>query len=179
MDTLLATVVVIVHASAAFLAIVLGPVNMIRRRRDALHRRVGRTWAGLMYTTCLSGLFITENGITLFHALALFTIGTVTLALWRIRRGDPVGHAANMIGSYIGLLIAFGFAALLPERLIRQTAAADLLGLSLYVLALLTALGGWVIILRWLTARTAMPSADAAPESPQSPRFTTSKSSPP
>lgn len=159
MGTILATVVVIVHASAAFLAIVMGPVNMIRRRRDAFHRLVGRTWVSFMYATCLSGLFITENGITLFHALALFTIGTVTLALWRIRRGDPFGHAANMIGSYIGLLIAFGFAALLPARLIQQTATDTPLGLAVYAVALVGALGGWVLLLRWFTARAAKHSA--------------------
>lgn len=183
MDTILATVVVIVHASAAFLAIALGPVNMIRRRRDTFHRLIGRTWVGLMYATSLSGLFITEHGFTLFHALALFTIGTVTLAIWRIRHGDPIGHAANMIGSYIGLLIAFGFAALLPARLIQQTAADDPLGLTVYALALLAALSGWVLLLRRLTSRAAkQPAAPSSPSHPLDrarPRLTTSESSPP
>ena len=176
MGTFLATAVVIVHASTGFLAIVLGPVNMIRRRRDAFHRVVGRTWVGLIYSTCLSGLFILEDGITLFHALAVFTIGTVTLALWHIRRGDPVGHAANMIGSYLGLLIAFGFAALLPARLIQRTAAADPVGLAIYAVALIAVLVGWMVLLRWLTAHSAKPSA--APEAPSSPRLTTSGSWP-
>lgn len=183
MDTILATAVVIVHASTAFLAIALGPVNMIRRRRDALHRLIGRTWVGLIYTTCLSGLLITEHGITLFHALALFTIGTVTLGLWRIRRGDPVNHAAHMIGSYIGLLVAFGFAAFLPARLIQQTATDDPLGLTVYALVLVAALSGWVLLLRRLTSRAAkQPAASSSPShrlDRARPRLTTSESSPP
>ncbi|SMY12459.1 DUF2306 domain-containing protein [Brevibacterium jeotgali] len=186
MGTLLATVIVIVHASTGFLAIVLGPVNMLRRRRDAFHRVVGRTWVGLIWTTCLSGLFIVENGITVFHALAVFTIGTVTLALWRIRRGDPVGHAAHMIGSYLGLLIAFGFAALLPARLIQRTAASDPVGLAIYALVLIAALGAWMALLHWLTTRSAKHSAapnrsegPESPEAPNSPRLTTSGSWPP
>ncbi|GAA4515724.1 DUF2306 domain-containing protein [Brevibacterium yomogidense] len=161
MDTLLASIVIPIHATTAFLAITLGPVNMVRRRRDRLHRNVGRSWIVLMYATSVSGLFIVENGITLFHALAVFTICTVTLGLLRIRKGDTTGHAGNMIGSYIGLLIAFGFAALLPERLIWQTATTHPLGVLAYAGSLCLAVVGWVFALRRAARQRARPQERA------------------
>lgn len=161
MDTLLASIVIPIHATTAFLAITLGPVNMVRRRRDRLHRNVGRSWIVLMYATSVSGLFIVENGITLFHALAVFTICTVTLGVLRIRKGDTAGHAGNMIGSYTGLLVAFGFAAFVPERLIWQTAATHPLGVIAYAGGLCLAVVGWVLALRRVTRRPARPYAHA------------------
>lgn len=155
MDTLLASITIPIHATSALLAILLGPINALRRRRDRLHRYVGRSWAALMYATCVSGLFILENGITLFHALAVFTICTVTLGILRIRKGDTAGHAGNMIGSYIGLLVAFGFAALIPDRLIWQTATTHPVGILAYAGGLCLAVACWVFVLHRVTRRTA------------------------
>lgn len=155
MDTLLASLVIPVHATSAFLAIVLGPVNALRRHRDRQHRYIGRSWAVLMYATCVSGLFIVENGITLFHALGVFTLCTVTLGILRIRKGDTAGHAGNMIGSYIGLLVAFGFAALIPDRLIWQTATTHPVGVLAYAGGLCLAVAGWVFVLHRVTRRSA------------------------
>lgn len=144
----LQTVLIVSHASAALAVLLLGPVNMLRRRRDRFHRLLGRSWVALMYATCVSGLFIYDHGVSFFHVLAVFTLCTVSLGVWRIRRGDRRGHAGSMIGSYAGTLIAFAFAALLPDRFIQQTATTHPAGLLAYTGGLVLALLVWLILLR-------------------------------
>ena len=57
------TAPIVLHASAAFLVLVLGPVHIFRPSRDALHRWLGRTWVVLMYVNCgASFLFGLETG---------------------------------------------------------------------------------------------------------------------
>lgn len=149
MDTSLVPPAVIVHASAAFLVLVLGPINLFRPRRDTLHRYIGRTWVALMYVTCGSSFFFgLENGFTFLHGLSVFTAVSVTIGVWCIVRGNRQGHAANMAGSYIGTLIAFAFAALVPARLIWTTATTDPAALVLFIAALLTVAAVWIAILR-------------------------------
>lgn len=129
---------VVVHAVAATAAIVLGPVNLLRRRRDRAHRMIGRTWAAAILVTCLSSFGIHPHGFSWLHGLAVFTLISVTIGVVAIRRRNVVAHRANMMGSYIGTLIAFGFAVFLPDRLVSRMAADDPVGL-LGVVALVVA----------------------------------------
>ncbi|MCK1803562.1 DUF2306 domain-containing protein [Brevibacterium sp. R8603A2] len=169
MDTTAIPAAVLVHASAAFLVLVLGPVNILRPRRDAFHRHLGRTWVVLMYITCGSSfLFGLEHGFTFLHGLSVFTAVTVTLGVWRIVRGDRIGHSANMIGSYLGTLIAFGFAAFVPSRLIWTTATTHPLTLIGFAAALLVIAAAWIAVLstrfgRSRLVRTGARAPDAVP----------------
>ena len=112
------TLVIPVHAVAASLVILLGPVQVLRRRRDRAHRYIGRSWVVAMYLTCVSGMFIYSltGGFTIFHGLAIFTFGTTTLGVINARRGSMIAHRGNMIGGWIGALVAGGFAVLGPTR---------------------------------------------------------------
>lgn len=102
-----------------------------------------------MYLTCASSFFFgLEDGFTALHGLSVITVGTVTLGLWAITRGHVAVHRGNMIGSYLGTLIAFGFAALVPQRLIWTTATTQPVALTLFTGALLTIAAMWVAILR-------------------------------
>ncbi|AXR74600.1 DUF2306 domain-containing protein [Auritidibacter sp. NML130574] len=140
---------VFVHASAAFLVLVMGPINIFRPRRDAVHRMLGRTWVGLMYTTCASSFFFgLEGGFTALHGLSVFTTVTVTLGIWAIARGHRSLHYGNMIGSYIGTLIAFGFAAFVPTRLIWTTAVTHPVALTAFAGALGLIALTWFAVLR-------------------------------
>ncbi|GGA55451.1 hypothetical protein GCM10011490_01650 [Pseudoclavibacter endophyticus] len=107
-----------VHAIAASLVVLLAPVNLVRRRRDRAHRVIGRTWVLAMYVTCVSGMFIYSltGGFTAFHALAIFTFLTTTLGVVNIRRGHRRAHVGNMVGGWLGALVAGGFAAFVPAR---------------------------------------------------------------
>ncbi|WGH89956.1 hypothetical protein QDX23_07365 [Auritidibacter ignavus] len=140
---------VVVHASAAFLVLIIGPVNIFRPRRDAVHRVLGRTWVGLMYLTCGSSFFFgLEDGFTFLHGLSVFTTVTVTLGVWMIVSGSRRGHIGNMVGSYIGTLIAFGFAAFVPTRLIWTTAVTSPVALAAFAGALALIAGAWFAVLK-------------------------------
>ncbi|QIN29325.1 DUF2306 domain-containing protein [Brevibacterium luteolum] len=140
---------VVIHASAAFLVLIIGPVNIFRPRRDAVHRVLGRTWVGLMYLTCASSFFFgLDDGFTFLHGLSVFTTVSVTLGVWMIARGNKRGHIGNMVGSYIGTFIAFGFAAFVPTRLIWTTAVTNPVALAAFAGALALIAGAWFAVLK-------------------------------
>lgn len=140
---------VVIHASAAFLVLIIGPVNIFRPRRDAVHRVLGRTWVGLMYLTCASSFFFgLDDGFTFLHGLSVFTTVSVTLGVWMIARGNKRGHIGNMVGSYIGTFIAFGFAAFVPTRLIWTTAVTNPVALAAFAAVLVLIAGAWFAVLR-------------------------------
>lgn len=157
------------HALAAAVVVVLGGVNLLRRRRDRVHRVVGRTWALAMVLTCLSSFGIRPHGLSWLHGLATFTLVMLAVGVVYIRRGDVTGHRATMIGTYIGTLIAFGFAALAPNRLISRLAVSDpwtLLAAIGLVLAICAAILTLAARIHWPhrrpDARAALTPADRA-----------------
>lgn len=120
------TVLVTIHAIAASLVILLGPVNFLRRRKDIRHKIIGRTFGVMMYFVCISGMFIyTMGGFTIFHALAIFTFTTTTIGIIAIRRHNVRLHMRMMIGSWAGTVTAGAFAALIPGRRIPTLAIED------------------------------------------------------
>jgi uncharacterized membrane protein len=118
--------VVAVHASAALLSLTLGAAQLLRRRYgDRLHRRVGRVWVGAMYLTVLSSFLIRElrpGHFTLFHALSVFTFGTLTTGLVAAVRGNVPLHLRMMTGSWFGVVGAFLGAVAAPTRTLPQLA---------------------------------------------------------
>lgn len=127
------TVLIAAHAVAATLAMVLGAVNLLRRRRgDLPHRVIGRTWIGAMYLTAVSSFWIQElrpGSFSWIHGLSVLTIITLTLGLWNARRGRVAAHAGNMIGTYLGLIGAFLGVVVVPSRLIPQAFQQNWLGM--------------------------------------------------
>ena len=120
------TPLIATHVVAALYALTIGPVNILRRRRDRTHRMLGYTWAAAMYYVCLSSFWIVSDGhFSWLHGLSAFTVVTVTLGIVGAVRGDRASHIGNMVGSYLGLLIAFGFAATVPSRLIPRLLVSD------------------------------------------------------
>ncbi|GAB2720769.1 DUF2306 domain-containing protein [Arthrobacter bambusae] len=133
------SVLVISHLVAALYVVAIGPVQILRPRRDRVHRIMGYLWISAMYYVCLSSFWIVSEGhFTWLHALSAFTLVTVTLGLVVAIKGNIGAHRGNMIGSYIGTLIAFGFAVGVPSRSIPRLLSADP-GTGIFV-ALLVAL---------------------------------------
>lgn len=105
------------HAIAAGYVLVLGPINFFRRAKDKVHKAIGFSWLAAMCYLCLSSFWIrTDGGFTWLHGLSVFTLTTVTLGLVSAVRGNIKAHRGNMIGSYLGTVIAFAFATFAPGR---------------------------------------------------------------
>lgn len=137
------------HVIAALYVLVLGPINIFRRRRDRTHRFIGYTWVAAMYFVCISSFWIVTDGrFSWLHGLSAFTLITVTLGLVSAIRRNIVAHRANMIGSYIGIAVAFIFASTAPGRAIPRLLADDpATAVVVTALVLLTA-GGLYLAVR-------------------------------
>ncbi|HVX87688.1 MAG TPA: DUF2306 domain-containing protein [Gemmatimonadales bacterium] len=72
-----------VHLWAASLALLLGAFQLVRLRRDALHRRVGYAYVTALGVSDLTALTVYEftGGFNVFHALALYSLVCLGLAL--------------------------------------------------------------------------------------------------
>ncbi|SDB97367.1 Uncharacterized membrane protein [Raineyella antarctica] len=138
-----------VHLVAATYVLVLGPVQILRRRRDRMHRMLGAGWVLAIAVTCLTSFGIRSTaGFSWLHALSVFTLVTVTLGVLAAVRHDSRAHRGNMIGSYFGTVAAFVWAAADPERLIRQVSTADPLGFLLAAGLVLATAGALVLTLQ-------------------------------
>lgn len=139
-------VVLASHAVGALFVLAIGPVQILRRRRDHVHRAMGHLWVAAMYYVCFSSFWITGDGhFSWLHGLSAFTIVTVTLGLISAVRRPIAAHRGNMIGSYIGVAVAFGFAVSVPGRAIPRLLAEDL-PTALFVAALVAASVGVVFV---------------------------------
>jgi uncharacterized membrane protein len=120
------TLLIALHAAGATLAVVLGGYQLLRRRKgDLLHRRIGRLWLADMYWVALSSFGIRQlnpGHFSWIHALSLWTIVSLTLAVWSARRHDVRAHRRWATGSYLGLVGAGVAAVGVPSRLVPQTA---------------------------------------------------------
>jgi uncharacterized membrane protein len=87
------TSLVATHAALAGAALAVGIAVLLRRKGTASHKALGRTWVALM----------------------VWTLVSLTLAVWFIRRGNLRAHRGFMIGTFIGLAGA-GLGALAPGR---------------------------------------------------------------
>ena len=119
-------VLLVSHVVAALFVLAVGPFQILRRRRDRIHRTMGYLWVAAMYYVCFSSFWIMSDGrFSWLHGLSAFTIVTVTLGLVSAIRGNIASHVGNMIGSYIGIAVAFVFAVTVPGRAIPELLATD------------------------------------------------------
>lgn len=119
-------VLLVSHVVAALFVLAIGPLQILRRRRDRIHRTMGYLWVAAMYYVCLSSFWIVPDGhFSWLHGLSGLTIVTVTLGLVGAVRGNIRSHRGNMIGSYIGIAVAFIFAVTVPGRAIPNLLAHD------------------------------------------------------
>ena len=134
------TPVITLHAVAALTAVLLGPVQILRRRRDRAHRVIGTVWVSAIVVTSVSSFWIAPDGFSWLHGLAIWTLVCMIAAIVGIRRGSVPVHRGFMIGSYLGTLTAFAVASLVPSRLIPQLLRSEPL------VALVTVLGVGVLV---------------------------------
>jgi uncharacterized membrane protein len=120
------SVLIAAHASGATLALALGAVVVLRRRKgDVLHRRLGRVWVVAMYWTVISSFWVRKlnpGHLSWIHGLSAFTFITLTVAVWAALTHRVDLHKGFVLGSYFGLLGAFLGAVAVPQRLVPQLA---------------------------------------------------------
>jgi len=151
------------HAIAAGYVLVLGPINIFRRSRDRVHKAIGGTWIAAMYYLCISSFWIqTDGGFTWLHGLSAFTLLSVTLGLVSAVRGNIPSHMGNMIGSYIGTLIAFIFAIMAPGRRIPQLLSDEPATLAFTAGLILASSASLLFTLRSLLRKQPQPTPAAA-----------------
>lgn len=161
------TLVITTHVVAALVSVLLGLVQLLRRKGDTRHRYLGRVWVLLMLWTSVSSFWIRQlrdGAFSWLHVLSLVTLVTVTLGVVRIRRGDVQAHRGNMVGSWLGSGIAMVFALALPSRMLPTFAVGEPLG----ALAALAAVAGTVAAL--VLAGDRLARRTAVPASPWRPR---------
>ena len=102
--------IIALHAALALTALAIGVAVLLRRKGTRAHRVLGRLWVGAMVTVALSSFWIFElrqgAGPSLIHALSIWTLVSLALAVWFIRRGNVRAHQGFMVGTFAGLAIA-------------------------------------------------------------------------
>jgi uncharacterized membrane protein len=135
------------HVLAAIPALLLGPVALWRRRRDALHRALGRAWVAAMAALALTGLAIPSEGLAILgpfgpiHALSLATLWGLWLGVVHARAGRIAAHRDQMRWMYLGALAIAGAFTLTPERRLNAVLFGDTPHLAWAALALVVAAG--------------------------------------
>ena len=103
------------HFVAALLAIVLGPVILMRRKGDQPHRWLGRIWVAAMLIVNISALTMYDisGRPNLFHIFAVLSLATMIPGFWAIRafkktrnRARLIQHQYFMVWAYFGLCMA-------------------------------------------------------------------------
>ena len=133
------TPIIAVHATAAILAIVTGPVALwarkSREQKPKLHRAFGYAWVTLMLITAISAMFITGGrgprlaGFGLIHLMVPVTLFGLFGAFWFLFKGNIKGHRKTMQNLYIGACVVAGSFTLLPERYLGNLVFHQWLGL--------------------------------------------------
>ena len=106
------------HLSAAIACLLIGAVVLMRRKGTGSHKLLGRIWVGLMVAVAVSSFWLLGLGkgsFSVIHLLSLWTLISLALAIYFIRRGNVRAHKGFMIGTFLGLVGA-GLGAMAPGR---------------------------------------------------------------
>ena len=108
------------HAYAAFLAVILGGIQLRRPKGTGSHKYFGYTWVVLMLWVSISSFWIQTIKIigpfSPIHFLSIFTIWSVFEAIRSARNGNIRRHKAMMKSLYVLALIVTGLFTFLPGR---------------------------------------------------------------
>lgn len=110
---------IVLHASLAVLSLAVGATVLVRAKGTPSHKLLGRIWLAAMAGVSVSSFWIFEirhgAGPSWIHLLSVWTLISLGLAVWFIRRGNVRAHKGFMVGTFLGLLGA-GLGALAPGR---------------------------------------------------------------
>ena len=115
------TALIALHAAGATFSLMVGLVVLrTPRKGNLVHRRLGMVWMGAMYWTVLSSFWVKElrpGHFSWIHGLSLWTLFSLSMALWAALTHRREQHRAWVVGSYLGLVGAGLAAMAFPVRL--------------------------------------------------------------
>ena len=89
-----------IHVVAATVALLIGAVTIIRKRRDRVHRTMGYIWVSALVVVCMSSFGISETRMIgpfgPIHLLSVYALWGVFVGLSHIRNGRIRQHEATM-----------------------------------------------------------------------------------
>jgi len=108
------------HAYGAFLAVILGGIQLTRPKGTDSHKYIGYIWIFLMLWVSISSFWIQSIRIigpfSPIHFLSIFTIWSVYEAIRSAQTGNIRRHKTMMKLLYVLALIVTGVFTLLPGR---------------------------------------------------------------
>lgn len=108
------------HVAFALPAALLGPVALLRRRRDLLHRITGRLWILAMLGLAVSSFFVHSirliGPFSPIHLLSITTLAGLAYGFRAALRRDFITHGRTMRALYLQALIGAGVFTFLPGR---------------------------------------------------------------
>jgi uncharacterized membrane protein len=144
--------VVQAHVVGALLALVLGPLAMLRRRRDFWHKALGYGFVLAMSLTACSAAFIYSlrliGPFSPIHLLIPLTLYSLWMGVRLARRGEVKAHRAQMASLYWQAIGVAGLFTFLPTRLMNELVFG---GGSWLGFAGVAVVGG--VFMVWLTRR--------------------------
>jgi len=116
--------VVQIHAGAALAALVLGPLVLLRRRRDGWHRAGGYVWITAMAVTAVSSFWIHSMPLVgpfgPIHLLSVLTLVMLAIGLRAALRRQVEAHRRTMQALYVWPLLVAGLFTLFPGRIMHR-----------------------------------------------------------
>ena len=98
----------LLHAGLASLALLLGPIMLLRPKGDRRHRTLGWFFAVAVLGSNLSSFFIYEltGRLSFIHGLAAINLASLGHALWAVRHRRIADHLTSMSYCYAGFVAA-------------------------------------------------------------------------
>lgn len=109
------------HLITVMIALVLTPIQLLRRRGDRPHRRLGTIWVIAMIATAALSFRVREinhGGLSLIHVLSAFTLFAAPLAWWSAHTHNIRVHRRAVRGTVTGALLIAGFFTFPFDRLL-------------------------------------------------------------
>ena len=144
-----------IHVASALLAMAIGPVALLRRSRDGIHRWAGKIFVLSIGLAIFSSFFIWSIRIwgpfSPIHLLSVSSGISLWLAVLRIRQRRVAEHANLMRALYWQALGIAGLLALFPGRVMHRV----IFGQDTWLGALI-AVGAGFAALAWFVGRPAL-----------------------
>jgi uncharacterized membrane protein len=108
-----------IHLVAVVPAVAIGVAQLLMPKGTGVHKTLGWIWVLAILVAAVSSFWIMEirkgTGFSLIHLLSIWTLVSLSAAVWFIRRGNVRAHKRFMVGTLLGLAGA-GLGALAPGR---------------------------------------------------------------